>query len=123
MTNPLAVALAVATAIGSGLVAGFFLAFSICVMRALGRLPAGQGIAAMQSVNVEVLNPWFITAFFGTAAACLVLGITAILSWRKPAAICLLAGSLLYLVGSMLVTMTFNVPLNNALAAVDPNSV
>jgi hypothetical protein len=64
MTNPLAVALAVATAIGSGLVAGFFLAFSICVMRALGRLPAGQGIAAMQSVNVEVLNPWFITAFY-----------------------------------------------------------
>jgi hypothetical protein len=37
MTNLLAVALAVVTAIGSGLVAGFFFAFSICVMRALAR--------------------------------------------------------------------------------------
>jgi uncharacterized membrane protein len=122
MTNLLADALAAATAIGSGLVAGFFFAFSICVMRALGRLPTDQGIAAMQSINLVVLNPWCFTAFFGTAAACLVLGITAILNWREPAAMCLLAGCLLYLVGSMLVTMAFNVPLNNALAAVDPTS-
>jgi uncharacterized membrane protein len=87
MTNLLTVALAVAAAIGSGLVAGFFFAFSICVMRALGRLPPDQGIATMQSVNVAVRNPWFFTAFFGTAAACLVLGIIAIPNWREPRAI------------------------------------
>jgi uncharacterized membrane protein len=46
MTNLLTVALAVATAIGSGLVAGFFFAFSICVI-----LPPDQGIAAMRSVT------------------------------------------------------------------------
>jgi hypothetical protein len=33
-----------------------------------------------------------------------------------------LIGSLLYLVGTILVTMFFNVPRNNALAAVDPTS-
>jgi uncharacterized membrane protein len=86
MTNLLAVALAAATAIGSGLVAGFFFAFSICVMRALGRLAPDEGIAAMHSVNVVVLNRRFFTAFFGTAAACLVLGTTVILNWRGPAA-------------------------------------
>jgi uncharacterized membrane protein len=122
MPNSLTVALAASAAIGSGLVAGFFFAFSICVMRALGRLAPDQGIAAMQSINVVVLNRWFFTAFFGTAVGCLVLGIAAILNWREPGTVCLLTGSLLYLVGSILVTMAFNVPLNNALAVVDPNS-
>jgi uncharacterized membrane protein len=83
MSSVLIVALSVATALGSGLVAGFFFAFSICVMRALGRLPPEQGIAAMQSINVVVLNPWFFTAFFGTAAACVVLGIAAILNLAR----------------------------------------
>ncbi len=34
----------------------------------------------------------------------------------------LLAGSLLYLAGTILVTIVFNVPLNNRLAAVAPES-
>jgi hypothetical protein len=37
-------------------------------------------------------------------------------------AVYLLAGSLFYLIGTLLVTMRFNVPLNDALAAVDPAS-
>ena len=73
MTAGLVVVLAVAAALGSGVIASFFCAFSICVMRALGRLPPHQGIAAMQSINVVVLNPWFFTALFGTAALCIIL--------------------------------------------------
>ena len=34
----------------------------------------------------------------------------------------MIAGGLLYVVGMFVVTMVFNVPLNNALAAVDPAS-
>ena len=34
----------------------------------------------------------------------------------------MLAGSLLYLIGTILVTMAFNVPLNNKLASVSANS-
>jgi hypothetical protein len=40
--------------------AGFFFAFSVCVMRALGQLPLEQGIASMQSINVAILNPLFL---------------------------------------------------------------
>lgn len=40
----------------------------------------------------------------------------------SPAPGGLLVGSLLYLVGTVLVTMARNVPLNNALAAVQPES-
>jgi uncharacterized membrane protein len=122
MPPPLVLALTVAAALGSGLIAGFLFAFSICIMRALRRLPPDNGIAAMQSINVVVLNPWFLSAFFGTAAACLVLGIAAVLNWGAPGTIYLLAGSLFYLVGSIFVTLAFNVPLNNTLAVAEPNS-
>lgn len=49
------------SALGCGLIAGFFFAFSAVVMKALGKLPPAQGIAAMQSINVVVINPWFLT--------------------------------------------------------------
>jgi uncharacterized membrane protein len=87
--------------VGCGLVAGFFFAFSICVMKALGRLPAEQGIAAMQSINVVVINPWFLTAFFGTAAGCMSLFVASLLRWHDPRARYWLIGGLLYLVGTV----------------------
>ena len=51
-------------AVGSGVVAGIFFAFSNFVMKALARVPPAQGIAAMQSINVVVLNRWFFAVFF-----------------------------------------------------------
>ena len=115
-------ALTVLAALGAGIVAGIFFAFSAFVMGALGRLPAVNGIAAMQSINVVVLNPVFFTAFFGTAAAALILAIAALVRWSEPGAPYLLAGALLYLIGTIFVTMAFNVPLNNKLATVKPAS-
>ena len=47
---------------------------------------------------------------------------TALLRWGEPGAIAMLAGGVLYVLGMFVVTMVFNVPLNNALAAVDPAS-
>jgi uncharacterized membrane protein len=111
------------SALGCGLVAGVFFAFSTFVMSALARLQPAQGIAAMQSINITVINPWFMTAFLGTAAACLFLAVSALLKWNQPGAAYLLIGSLLYLVGTLGVTMVFNVPLNDALANVKPDSV
>jgi uncharacterized membrane protein len=113
-------ALTLIAALGAGLVAGIFFAFSAFIMAALGRLSAENGISAMQSINVAVLNPVFFTAFFGTAAIALVLAIAALIEWSEPNALYLLAGSLLYLVGTIFVTIAFNVPLNNRLAAVKP---
>jgi uncharacterized membrane protein len=120
--NPLLFALTLLSALGSGLVAGLFFIFSVTIMDALGRLPPAQGIAAMQSINVVILNPIFFAVFFGTAALCLVLAIWSIVEWQAFGAAWLLAGSLLYIFGAIVVTMVFNVPMNDALAAIDPAS-
>ena len=113
-------ALTLLAALGCGLVAGVFFAFSAFVMKALTRLPPAEGIAAMQSINVVVLNPWFMTALFGTAAACVLALISSLLRWHEPGAVYLFIGGMLYLVGAVLVTIVCNVPRNEALAAVAP---
>jgi uncharacterized membrane protein len=109
-------------ALGCGLIAGAFFAFSSFVMKALGIIPPVQGLTAMQSINIVVINPWFLTPFVGTAALCLLTAGAAIMRWHDPGASYLLAGSVLYVVGTFVVTMAFNVPRNDALAALKPAS-
>jgi uncharacterized membrane protein len=116
-------ALKLFAALGCGLIAGVFFAFSSFVMSALARIQPAQGISAMQSINIVVINPLFMLVFLGTAVACLGLGVVSLVGWHQPGAAFLLAGSLLYLVGTFLVTMVFNVPLNDVLAKVDPGNL
>jgi len=122
MVYHLLFALTLISALGCGLVAGIFFAFSSFVMGALGRIPPAAGIAAMQAVNVAVINPWFMSIFFGTASTCVVLAVAALVLWAQTAAFWLLAGSILYVAGSILVTVLCNVPLNNALAQAQPDT-
>jgi uncharacterized membrane protein len=110
------------SALGTGLMAGFFFAFSILVMKALGAIQPAQGISAMQSINIVVINPWFMTPFMGMAVMSAILIVTAVARWSEPGAAYILAGGVLYLLGTFGVTMVFNVPRNNALAAVAPAS-
>jgi uncharacterized membrane protein len=109
-------------ALGCGLIAGVFFAFSSFVIIALARLQPMQGIAAMQSINLTVINPSFMAVFLGTAAACLFIAVSSVFRWHQPDATYLLLGSLLYLIGTLGVTIVFNVPLNEALARVEPGS-
>jgi uncharacterized membrane protein len=109
--------LTLVTALGCGLNAGVFFTFSSFVMQALARLPAAQGIAAMQSINERAVTPVFMTALFGTGAACMGLAVWSLFLWHEPFAVYLLGGSALYVVGTVGVTMVRNVPLNDRLAA------
>ena len=111
--------LVLAALLGSGLVAGIFFAFSNFVMRALGQLPASQGIAAMKAINETVLNPGFFLLFLGTGAVSLPLVFLSALNGINP--VLLLTGAGLYVVGCVLVTGVFNVPLNQRLAATNPD--
>ena len=108
-------------ALGCGLIAGVFFAFSVFVMKALARLSPDSGIVAMQSINVAVLNPWFLGAFFGTAIVCVLALISSLLRWHEADAVYLLVGGAFYLIGTFLVTVVFNVPRNEALKSITPN--
>ncbi|HET9143635.1 DUF1772 domain-containing protein [Actinophytocola sp.] len=122
MSDRLVLTLTIAATLGCGLGAGVFFAFSSFVMPGLRRLPAPQGIAAMQSINITAVTPVFMIQLFGTALLCAVLVVFGVLRWGQPAAIFLILGGLAYLLGAILLTGVFHVPRNNALLALDPNT-
>jgi len=111
------------TALGCGLMAGAFFAFSTFVMKALSTLPPAQAIRAMQAMNVFAPRGLFLATLLGTALACVALAVQAVLGWSQPGAALRLGGGLAYLLGACLVTIAANVPRNDALAALDPDSV
>jgi uncharacterized membrane protein len=112
--------LLLAAALGCGLVGGIFFAFSTFIMKALASRPPAQGAAAMQAINITVINPLFLVLFLGTALVSAALAVVALLGvggggGRLPLAPVMI-GFFAYVVGSFLVTMVFNVPLNTRLA-------
>lgn len=109
-------------AIGSGLIAGVFFAFSTFIMTAFARIPPAHGISAMQSINSTILGSLFMPVFFGTALASIVLAGIALFRWGEPPSTAMLAGGSIYFVGMFACTIAFNVPLNKALASVSTAS-
>ncbi len=115
-------AMDLALCLGSATVGGVFFAFSTFVLRALGQLPATQGIAAMQRINVVVLNVLFMGAFLATAILSLAAVARSLAQWSESSNGWLLASGLLYFIGAFLVTLLYNVPRNERLASLDPSS-
>lgn len=118
MTDHTLKALLIAAAVGAGLIGGLFFIFSNTIMKALDQLPAGGGVAPMQRINEVILNPVFFLAFFGTALICVALLIIYLPRLGQPGAVLACSGALLYVLGSIVVTMVWNVPLNNKLMAI-----
>lgn len=111
-----------AAAVGCGLIAGVFYAFSTFVMRALGRVPEAEGARAMQAINETVLTPWFLVPFVGLAPLCIGLGVVAVRGATATPSVLLLVGSVLYVAGTFAQTRLAHIPLNDALAEVDADS-
>jgi uncharacterized membrane protein len=114
--------LVIAAAIGAALNGGVLFAFSSFVMPALHRLDPPAAITAMQSINVTAVRPPFMPALLGTAALTVVTVILGLRQWPTPAGKLLVAGSAVYLIGVIGLTMAYHVPLNNALATADPTA-
>jgi uncharacterized membrane protein len=110
------------SAIGCGLMAGVYFAFSTFIMTALGRLDQAAGIAAMNAINVDIVRSLFMPLFLGTTVVGAALVVMGVLRLSEPGAVSMITGGGLYVVGMFVVTVVFNVPLNDALAAVQPSS-
>ncbi|MDF0499007.1 anthrone oxygenase family protein [Bradyrhizobium yuanmingense] len=104
--------------LSSGAIFGFFYAWVCSTMWGLDAADPALAIGAMQAMNASVRNAVFAPAFFGTP---FVLIATAMLAWLcrlKAASVIFAIAGLLFLSGGMILTMTVNVPMNEALAAV-----
>jgi uncharacterized membrane protein len=106
-------------AIGCGLMAGVYFAFSAFIMAAFARIGAPSGIVAMNAINDVILRSLFMPLFITTTLAALLLFGIGIVHWDTPGAAAMAGGGGTYVVGMFAVTMVFNVPLNNALASAD----
>jgi uncharacterized membrane protein len=111
--------LTVIAAVGAGVSGGVFFAFSSFIMKALGRLPAAEGISAMNAVNRAAPTPLFMLALFGTAVVSIAASVVALRHLDERWAVYVLIGTALYLV-CIVLTAVYHVPRNNALALVDP---
>jgi uncharacterized membrane protein len=107
-------------AMGSGIVGGIFYGFSSFVMKALGRIAPEQGVAAMNSISVVVINPSFMLPFMGTTLICVALAAGSYLWWDQLSGKLVLVAALLYLAGSFGLTMVLHQPMNLKLAALQP---
>ena len=108
--------------LGAGIVGGVFFAFSTFVMKALADGPSPHGIATMQRINVSVLGPLFLGVFVGTAVLAGICVFAGFFPWGETKSLLLFAAGLLYLVGTFGVTVAFNVPRNDRLAHMNPES-
>ena len=121
MIDGFLVPLTVIAALGCGVVAGVFFAFSVMVMRSLAKLPAAHGIAAMQAINAAALRPMFMGVFLGTTALCAAVVVAALVDWETASAY-VVAGGLVYLLGVFGLTGGYHVPRNEALDRVEPTA-
>ncbi|MCD2181657.1 anthrone oxygenase family protein [Rhizobium sp. GN54] len=107
--------------VGAGLNAGLFFIFSVCIMAALARLPVPDGITAMNAINEVIQSPLFFIVFLGTAVVALAVIVIAFLQ-GTPGSGLAMAAALVFLAGTIGVTIVVNVPMNDALAAAAPES-
>lgn len=118
----LAPALLWTSAIGCGLMAGVYFAFSAFIMTSLGRIAPASGIAAMNAMIVDIVGSSFMPVFVLTTLSAASLAILGIVRWGQPGSALMIAGGVIYVLGMFFVTMMFNQPMNETLAAVDPAS-
>ncbi len=112
--------LIIAALLGSALVGGIFFAFSTFIMKALARVPSSEGIRAMQSINVVVINPLVMGTFIGTAILSVAIAMLVLGGWGGTLPHWFFVGALHYVIGTFFVTAFGNVPLNDQLESVSP---
>lgn len=119
MVDTLRIATLMGATVAMGLLAGVFYAFTVSVMPGLRQTDDRAFVDTMQRINVAIMNPWFLASFGG---APLLTAVAAglvrtehggdVLGW-------ILAALVLAAVG-FIITVRFNVPLNDAIDAAGP---
>ncbi|MCB9930329.1 MAG: DUF1772 domain-containing protein [Alphaproteobacteria bacterium] len=102
----------------TGAIFGFFYAWVCSTMWGLDAADPRVAIEAMQAMNASVRNPVFAPAFFGTPVVCLATGGLLHVTGLRHSAACFALAGAIYMVGGIVPTLLFNVPMNEALATI-----
>ena len=104
-----------------GLVAGVFALYAHTIMPGLKKTDDRTFVAAFQSLDRAIINPWFMAgAFFGA----LVLTLLAALAHIGHDALPWIVAAFVLYLAALVITIAVNVPLNDALkAAGDPDRI
>jgi uncharacterized membrane protein len=114
------VALTSLAAIAAAAAAGMMYVFSTFAMRGLDRTGPVEAITAMRGINAAAnTNPAFLLAYFGAAILAVVVGVMAVIQLSQPGSVWVLVGAVFGILAAI-ITMAFNVPLNNHLDTVNP---
>ncbi|GAA2029499.1 DUF1772 domain-containing protein [Agromyces tropicus] len=105
------------SAVGAGVAAGVFFAFSAFVMQGLDALPEADAARAMRALNVTAVRWPLMLELFGTALLLAAIAVADLLLPPDGLTWWVVAAAALYVVSVVLVTGGGNVPRNNALAA------
>lgn len=114
MRLPLVVhnALMIISILLTGVMAGFFFAFSYDIIFMLDELPATRYAEVMELININVRNGMFGVFFFGAVGVSAVTLLLMLPKYRSATFLLFLAGFIVYLAGTFLVTTQINLPLN-----------
>ena len=112
MTTQVRGPLLVVAALVAGLQAGTYFTWSTGVMPGLAHVDDRTFVSALQQINVAIVNPLFIATFLGApllAGAAIALGGPQARPWAIAATA--------LAIGTVVITVAGNIPLNDALAA------
>lgn len=104
----------VAATVSMGLAAGTFDLYAHTIMPGLTKTDDQTFVGAFQSIDRAIINPWFIgTTFLGALSLTAAAGIA---NWKQPTFGWIVVAFAAYVV-VVAITISVNVPLNNALKA------
>jgi uncharacterized membrane protein len=110
-------------AIASAAAGGMMYVFSTFVMSGLNRTGAVEAVTAMRGINAEAnASAAFLLAYLGAGVLALVVGVIAAVQLRQPGRWWVLVGAVFGILAAI-ITMAFNVPLNDHLDGVDPQGL
>lgn len=115
----------IAAAFGCSLVAGFLFAFAVVVMPGLSALDDREFLRAFQATDriIQRNHPLFLLVWVGSVGALIAATALGIGQLEGSARLLLGAALVLYLLGVQLPTVAINIPMNNAIQALDVDTL
>ncbi len=101
----------------TALLAGTFYAFDVAVVPGLARADPRGAVGTMQSINVAIVNPWFMLSFLGSPALIAVTLLVRVLEGAPGLTVAGTAVALGLVVVALALTARLHIPLNDTLAA------